>query len=87
MGCPHKDSSPNLCVRVCVWVCADASYTSLNYQAGECHSAMAASHTANSELESHPAHKHAEESRSVLLTKRRSCRRGGRVQLAKQELN
>lgn len=34
------------------------SYTRLNYEAAECHCAMAASHTANnSELESHPAHR------------------------------
>lgn len=41
-----------VCV-MCVCLCVDRSYTRLNYQAGECHSAMAGSHTANSELESH----------------------------------
>ena len=41
-----------VCV-MCVCLCVDRSYTRLNYQAGECHSAMAGSHTADSELESH----------------------------------
>lgn len=48
---------------MCVFV--DGSYTSLNYQAGECQCAMAGSHTANSELELHPAHRLTEESLSV----------------------
>lgn len=46
-------------------VCFDGSYTRLNYQAGECHSAMAGSHTATSELESHPSHRLTEESHWV----------------------